>query len=71
MKRNERMKGLVSAEIAAGFLGIRLCTIYEWVAQERVPHIRLGRALRFDLNRLKRWVAERAVEPRSEEGLRS
>ena len=54
---------LVGVEDAAAILGIQVSTLYAWVEQERVPHIRLGRAVRFDPGSLSRWIDEHRVEP--------
>jgi excisionase family DNA binding protein len=55
---------LVGVEKAAEFLGIEVATLYGWCEQGRVPYIRLGRTLRFDLGDLRRWIDEHRVEPR-------
>lgn len=48
---------------AAKLLGVPLGTLYAWVHQKRVPHIRLGRrAVRFDREALRNWIASRRVE---------
>ena len=56
--------GLVGVERAAEFLGVKVSTLYAWSEQERIPHVRLGRALRFDLDTLRRWIEEKSVEVR-------
>jgi excisionase family DNA binding protein len=63
-ERGVTMIGLVGAQRAAEFLGIKLSTLYCWCEQERLPHIRLGRTLRFDLNALREWIDLRRVAPR-------
>lgn len=54
--------GLVNVERAAQFIGIEVSTLYAWCEQKRVPHIKLGYALRFDLGDLRRWIDEHRVE---------
>jgi excisionase family DNA binding protein len=50
---------------AAVFLGVPVGTLYAWVHQKRVPHVRFGRrAVRFDRAALRAWVESRAVEVR-------
>ena len=56
-------RGLVNVVTAAEILGIRVSTLYSWCEQQRVPHVRLGRALRFDLNTLCEWIDQHAVHP--------
>ena len=56
-------RGLVNVETAAEILGIRVSTLYTWCEHQRVPHVRLGRALRFDLNTLSEWIDQHTVHP--------
>ena len=58
----ERHSGLVRVESAAGLLGVKVSTLYAWVEQNRVPHVRLGRALRFDVVALDRYVKQHTIE---------
>ncbi len=52
---------LIDYEAAAKMLGIPVGTLYNWVAEQRIPHIRFGaRTVRFDREALEAWVAERA-----------
>ena len=49
---------------AAERLNVPLATLYSLVSRREIPHVRLGgRAVRFDAERLNRWIAERSVEP--------
>ncbi len=44
---------------AAEFLGVNINTLYFWVRNGRVPHIRLSRRMvRFDPEELRRWIDE-------------
>ena len=63
-KEISREIGLVGVERAAQLLGIRTSTLYVWCEQERIPHVRLGRSLRFEVDALQRWIAEHRVEAR-------
>lgn len=56
-------RGLVNVDTAAELLGVQVSTLYAWCEQERVPHVRLGRALRFDPDVLRRWIEEHSVYP--------
>jgi excisionase family DNA binding protein len=50
------MSEFLTAAEAADFLGLSKSTIYSWVAADRVPYHRLGRALRFRRKELERWL---------------
>lgn len=64
MDSGTRENGLVGVERAAEFLGVQVSTMYAWCEQKRVPHVKLGRALRFDLGDLRQWIAQHRVESR-------
>ncbi len=52
---------LMNAEEAAKFLGIKKSTVYAWVAQRRLPYIKVGRLLKFRPRALERWLKEREI----------
>ena len=43
----------------ASYLQVNKNTVYEWVAQRRLPCIRMGGRLRFDPADITRWVSAR------------
>jgi excisionase family DNA binding protein len=56
------MEELLSYEQAAKLLNIKLGTLYCMVAQQRIPHIRLGKRLvRFPRTALQSWLEEHSV----------
>jgi excisionase family DNA binding protein len=55
-------KRFLSVRELASFLNISSDFIYMMVEQKRVPHIRLGRAIRFDIKRLESWINDNSVE---------
>jgi len=54
---------IVDIETAAEHCGLSRKTLYSYVSARRVPHIKLGRAVRFDLGELDRWLDEHKVAP--------
>jgi len=44
-------------------LNVSVNTLYAWVNQRKIPFIKVGRLLRFDLSDIDGWVAERKVKP--------
>jgi excisionase family DNA binding protein len=51
---------------AAELLAVPVGTLYAWVHERRVPHVRLGpRLVRFSRAALEQWLASHAVEPRA------
>jgi excisionase family DNA binding protein len=55
---------LLSAAECADLLALNLSTIYALVHQQRIPHVKLGRALRFRPEDIERWVQSQAKEAR-------
>jgi len=55
---------VLTYEQAAKLLNLKLGTMYALVAQNRVPHVRLGRRLvRFSRSELQAWLRQHAVRP--------
>lgn len=48
---------LITYQKAAEYLDLPVGTLYAWVHEKKIPHVRLGpRTVRFDLDELVRWV---------------
>jgi excisionase family DNA binding protein len=47
---------LVPAPPIAESLGVTPWRIYELVRQNRIPHVRLGRSVRFDPAKIAAWI---------------
>jgi excisionase family DNA binding protein len=54
------MEALVDTRSAAALLGVSTRTVYVWVERGELPHIRVGRLVRFRPADLARWVEDRA-----------
>ena len=57
------MDQLWNANQCAQALGLSIATIYALVHQKRIPHIKIGRALRFHPERIREWAEKQAKEP--------
>lgn len=55
---------LVNVSEAAQFLAVSPSTLYGWVWQRRISFIKVGRAVRFDMADLERFVAENRIKAR-------
>jgi excisionase family DNA binding protein len=55
---------LVNVSEAAQFLAVSPSTLYGWVWQRRIAYIKVGRAVRFDMADLERFVAENRIRAR-------
>ncbi|HEX5307631.1 MAG TPA: helix-turn-helix domain-containing protein [Solirubrobacteraceae bacterium] len=67
----ESMSPLLDARQAAAILNVPA----SWIAAEaragRIPHVRLGRYVRFNSDELMRWCDGRTIGPRSRERRRA
>lgn len=48
-------------EIAA-YLGIAEGTVYVWVCHKKIPYLKVGRLVKFDLRKIEEWLKESSVE---------
>lgn len=51
------LNDLLSTSEVAGKLGISKYTLYNWVRDRKIPHIRVGQDLKFDPTDLQTWLA--------------
>ena len=52
---------LLNVEEAAQYLGLSVDTLHKWVQLRAIPHVKAGRALRFDLAALNRSIEEHTI----------
>jgi|GraSoi_2013_60cm_1033757.scaffolds.fasta_scaffold11218_3 excisionase family DNA binding protein len=55
---------LVNVNDAARFLAVSPSTLYGWVWQRRISFVKVGRAVRFDMADLERFVARNRIQAR-------
>ena len=53
------LKRLLNTKEAAEYLAMTKAALYQLVHRKKVPVVRLGRALRFDIQALDAWIEER------------
>ena len=57
--------GLITVQDAAKFLAVSTSTLYGWVYQRRIPFVKVGRSLRFELAELQKFVQSNRFPVRS------
>jgi len=63
MRSNEIVgKRLLNVEEAAEYLGLQVDTIYKKSRLRELPSVKVGRALRFDVMALRRFIEEHTIE---------
>lgn len=45
------------------YLGISINTIYSYIWQKKIPYIKIGRIVKFDLEKIERWLESKSVSP--------
>lgn len=54
-------KPLLSIEEASRLLGVRVNTLYCWIALRKIPHYKIGRLVKFKGDEIARWIDEKYV----------
>lgn len=62
---------LITVEELAEYLNLNPHTIYIWVEQGKIPHIKIGRMVRFDLLEIEDWLASKKTQLVDEEKVSS
>jgi excisionase family DNA binding protein len=60
-------KRLLSIAEAAQLLGISQSFLYKLAESKSIPHLRLGRAVRFDVAQIDAWLRRHSVGEEDEE----
>jgi excisionase family DNA binding protein len=55
-RQNGSRQRLLTVQEAAQYLAVSASTLYGWVWQRRISFVKVGRALRFDLDDLEAFV---------------
>jgi excisionase family DNA binding protein len=59
-------KQLIDTKEASEFLGIKKNTLYEWIIQKKIPHIKVGRLVKFRKEDLEEWLKKRTQEEKKD-----
>jgi excisionase family DNA binding protein len=62
-KEQNPMRRLVSIKEAAVYIGLSPYTLYTMVSQRRIPFVKMGRLVKFDLELLDKWIKQQTVMP--------
>jgi excisionase family DNA binding protein len=55
-------KRLLNVEEAARYLGLEVDTVYKKARLRELPSVKVGRALRFDVEALQRFIEQHTIE---------
>ena len=54
---------LVDIKQAATYIGLSTYTVYTMVSQRRIPFVKVGRLVKFDLDLLDKWIKQNTMMP--------
>lgn len=46
----------------AQYLGIAKGTVYVWVCHRKIPFLKVGRLVKFDVRKIEKWLEENSVQ---------
>ena len=55
-------KRFIGVEELANYLDLSPKTIRSWVLLRRVPYVKLGRLVKFDLRKIEDWLKDKRIE---------
>ncbi len=61
--RPQPLRRLIPIKETAEYTGLSVHTLYTMVSQRRIPFVKVGGALRFDLALLDEWIKQHTVMP--------
>ena len=56
-------KRLINIDELSEYLSTPVGTLYQWISQKRIPYVKLGRSVRFDLEEINQWLKENSHAP--------
>ena len=60
--KNEPIPTLITPDDVAKHLQVSLGTVYRWVRNGSIPHLRLGHTIRFNLEEVNKWARNTPTE---------
>ena len=53
------MDKLLNAKEVANLIGVKPSTIYQWTHQGFIPHVKVGKLVRFNVDSVMKWLSEK------------
>lgn len=55
-------KRFIGIEDLSQYLGLTKGTLYVWVCQRRIPYLKIGKLLKFDIIEIQDWIEDKRVK---------
>jgi len=52
----------ISITEASEYLGLTKGTLYVWACQKRIPYLKIGKLLKFDIIEIEQWLKDKRVK---------
>jgi excisionase family DNA binding protein len=62
-KPTTNLRRYLSIKETAEYTGLSHHTLYAMVSQRRIPHVKMGRLVKFDVGLLDAWIKQHTVMP--------
>ncbi len=64
MKQSERKQyQLIDVNQVSKYTGLSVSVLYKMVSQRRIPYVKTGRLVKFDLEGINEWIKQNTVMP--------
>ena len=64
-QKSGHIQRLLDIDEVSLMLGVAKNTLYDWCAFKKIPHVKLGKFLRFDPAEIDGWIAAKKIPMRS------
>ncbi len=54
-------KRILNMNDCAEYLGLSKGTLYVWVCRRKIPYVKVGRLVKFDMREIEGWLKENSV----------
>ena len=55
-------KRFLSIQGLSEYLGLSKGTVYVWVCQRRIPYLKIGKLVKFDMREIENWLKNKRIE---------
>ena len=55
-------KRFLGLQEVSEYLGVTKGTLYVWVCHKRIPYLKMGRLVKFDLQEIESWLKDKRVK---------
>jgi len=55
-------KRFLSIQELAEYLGLSKGTLYIWICRRRIPYLKIGKLVKFDMREIENWLKNKRIE---------